>query len=170
MIGFSESSGSVWRIEVTKAKHNHTPIENFEGHAYARRLSSEDKKLVKELAEQDIPNQSIWRTLTKNNPARKLIPKDIHNAVQKINAEKNVGMDSSDDEIEHMEAEGEVGDEGEPACPYLQFPQGSRARGSCARLRTIQIGEHVGIDWELLDTVGEVARARDVTPPKSTCG
>ncbi|KAJ0489592.1 putative transcription factor FAR family [Helianthus annuus] len=91
MIGFSESSGSVWRIEVTKAKHNHTPIENFEGHAYARRLSSEDKKLVKELAEQDIRNQSIWRTLTKNNPARKLIPKDIHNAVQKINAEKNVG-------------------------------------------------------------------------------
>ncbi|KAM0018798.1 putative MULE transposase domain, FHY3/FAR1 family [Helianthus debilis subsp. tardiflorus] len=89
MIGFSESSGSVWRIEVTKAKHNHTPI-NLEGHAYARRLSSEDKKLVKELAEQDIPNQSIWRTLTKNNPARKLIPKDIHNAVQKINAEKNV--------------------------------------------------------------------------------
>ncbi|KAJ0495291.1 hypothetical protein HanIR_Chr12g0607231 [Helianthus annuus] len=91
MIGFSESSGSVWRIEVTKAKHNHTPIENFEGHAYARRLTSEDKKLVKELAEQDIPNQSIWRTLTKNNPARKLIPKDTHNVVQKINAEKNVG-------------------------------------------------------------------------------
>ncbi|KAJ0870310.1 putative transcription factor FAR family [Helianthus annuus] len=95
MIGFSESSGSVWRIEVTKAKHNHTPIENFEGHAYARRLSSEDKKLVKELAKQDIRNQSIWRTLTKNNPARKLIPKDIHNAVQKINAEKNVGMTST---------------------------------------------------------------------------
>ncbi|KAJ0441648.1 putative transcription factor FAR family [Helianthus annuus] len=91
MIGFSESSRSVWRIEVMKAKHNHTPIENLEGHAYARRLSSEDKKLVKELAEQDIPNQSIWRTLTKNNPDRKLIPKDIHNAVQKINAEKNVG-------------------------------------------------------------------------------
>ncbi|XP_022004389.1 UDP-glycosyltransferase 87A2 [Helianthus annuus] len=50
------------------------------------------------------------------------------------------GMDSSDDEIEHMEAEGEVGDEGEPAYPYLQFPQGSRARGRCARLRTIEIG------------------------------
>ncbi|KAL9996387.1 putative methylmalonate-semialdehyde dehydrogenase [Helianthus debilis subsp. tardiflorus] len=47
MIGFSKSSGSVWRIEVTKAKHNHTPIENFEGHAYARRLSSEDKNWLR---------------------------------------------------------------------------------------------------------------------------
>ncbi|MFS7934560.1 putative DNA-directed RNA polymerase [Helianthus anomalus] len=71
-------------------------------------------------------------------------------------------MDSSDDEIEHMEAQGEVWDEGEPTCPYLQFPQGSRARGRCARLRTIEIGGHVGIDWELLDTLGEVARARDI--------
>ncbi|KAJ0495393.1 hypothetical protein HanIR_Chr12g0608291 [Helianthus annuus] len=71
-------------------------------------------------------------------------------------------MDLSDEEIEHMEAEGEVGDEEEPACPYLQFPMGSRARGRCARLRTIEIGEHVGIDWELLSTVGEVERARDI--------
>ncbi|KAF5814804.1 hypothetical protein HanXRQr2_Chr03g0115241 [Helianthus annuus] len=71
-------------------------------------------------------------------------------------------MDSSDDEIEHMEAEGEVGDEGDPTCPYLQFPQGSRARGRCARLHTIEIGEHVGIDWELLTTLGEVERARDI--------
>ncbi|KAJ0959608.1 hypothetical protein HanPSC8_Chr00c017g0800751 [Helianthus annuus] len=46
----------------------------------------------------------------------------------------------------------------EPACPYLQFPMGSRARGRCARLRTIEIGEHVGIDWELLTTLGEVER------------
>ncbi|KAJ0575400.1 hypothetical protein HanIR_Chr05g0212311 [Helianthus annuus] len=61
-----------------------------------------------------------------------------------------------------MEAEGEVGDEEEPTCPYLQFPMGSRARGRCARLRTIEIGEHVGIEWELLSTVGEVERAREI--------
>ncbi|KAM0058427.1 hypothetical protein Hdeb2414_s0005g00170141 [Helianthus debilis subsp. tardiflorus] len=61
-----------------------------------------------------------------------------------------------------MEAEGAVGEEGEPACPYLQFSQGSRARGRCARLRTIEIGGHVGIDWDLLETVGEAARARDI--------
>ncbi|KAM0055000.1 hypothetical protein Hdeb2414_s0006g00201051 [Helianthus debilis subsp. tardiflorus] len=71
-------------------------------------------------------------------------------------------MDLSDEEIEHMEDEGLVGDEEEPACPYLQFPMGSRARGRCARLRTIPIGEHVGIDWELLSTLGEIERARQI--------
>ncbi|KAM0057520.1 hypothetical protein Hdeb2414_s0005g00159111 [Helianthus debilis subsp. tardiflorus] len=68
-------------------------------------------------------------------------------------------MDSSDDEIEHMEAEGEVGEE---VCPYLQFPQGSRVRRRCARLRTMEIGGHVGIDWELLETLGEAAQTRDI--------
>ncbi|KAJ0567817.1 hypothetical protein HanIR_Chr06g0289151 [Helianthus annuus] len=70
-------------------------------------------------------------------------------------------MDLSDEEIEHID-EGVEGGEEEPECPYLQFPVGSRARGRCARLRTIPIGEHVGIDWELLATVGEIERAREI--------
>ena len=51
----------------------------------------EDKRLIEQLAEQDIPNRSIWRTLTKKNPDKKIIPKHVHNDVQKINAGKRVG-------------------------------------------------------------------------------
>jgi hypothetical protein len=91
LIGVFESRRSVWRLKVRNPRHNHTPIENLEGHAYPRRLSSEDKRLLEEMAEQDIPKRNMWRTLLKKNPDKKVIPKDIHNAVQKINAEKRVG-------------------------------------------------------------------------------
>jgi histone-lysine N-methyltransferase SETD2 len=47
--------------------------------------------LVEQLAEQHIPTHSIWRTIMKNSPGKKVIPKDIHNAVQKIHAAKMVG-------------------------------------------------------------------------------
>jgi hypothetical protein len=40
------------------------------------------------MADQDIPKRSIWRTLTKKKPDKKLIPKDIHNVVQRIIAER----------------------------------------------------------------------------------
>ncbi|XP_021996685.1 uncharacterized protein LOC110893843 [Helianthus annuus] len=90
LIGFTESKGNVWRLEVTNPTHNHTPIENIEGHTYARRISSEDKRLIEQLAEQYNLNRSIWRTLTKKNPEKKIIPKDIHNVIQKINAGKRV--------------------------------------------------------------------------------
>jgi len=62
------SKRSYWKLEVKNPMHNHSPIENLEGHAYARRLSVDEKRLVGELAEQDIPARSIWSALTKNNP------------------------------------------------------------------------------------------------------
>ena len=93
LIGVVEPQRQVWRLKVKNPAHNHTPFENLEGHAYARRLSSDDKELVGQMLEQDIPNRTIWRTLTKKNPERKLIPKDINNACQKINVEKGVSYD-----------------------------------------------------------------------------
>ena len=93
LTGVFESKGKVWRVKEKNPAHNHTPFENLEGHAYARRLFSDDKELVGQMAEQDIPKRSIWRTIMAKNPDKKLIPKDIHNVVQKINAEKGVGED-----------------------------------------------------------------------------
>ncbi|KAK1430123.1 hypothetical protein QVD17_12657 [Tagetes erecta] len=72
--------------------HNHSPIENLEGHVYARRLSVEEKRLIGELIDQDIPARSIWSALTKKNPEKKIIKKDIDNAIQKINKENSVGQ------------------------------------------------------------------------------
>ncbi|KAK1410096.1 hypothetical protein QVD17_36629 [Tagetes erecta] len=85
------SNNSYWKLEVKNPMHNHSPIENLEGHAYARRLSVEEKRLVGELAELDIPARNIWAALTKNNPEKKVIKKDIQNVVQKINKENKVG-------------------------------------------------------------------------------
>ncbi|KAK1430047.1 hypothetical protein QVD17_12527 [Tagetes erecta] len=72
--------------------NNHSPIENLEGHAYARRLSVEEKRLIGELADQDIPTHSIWSAIMKKNLEKKIIKKDIDNAIQKINKENNVGV------------------------------------------------------------------------------
>jgi hypothetical protein len=66
------SKEGFWRLTVTNPRHNHTPIENLEGHAYARRLSTDDKRLVAELAEQEIPASSIWAALVKKNPEAKV--------------------------------------------------------------------------------------------------
>ncbi|KAK1435825.1 hypothetical protein QVD17_01595 [Tagetes erecta] len=86
------SKRSHWKLEVKNPMHNHSPIENLEGHAYARRISVEEKRLIGELADQDIPARSIWSALTKKNPEKKIIKKDIDNAIQKINKENSVGQ------------------------------------------------------------------------------
>ena len=65
-------NGSVWRLKLKNPKHNHTPIENIEGHAYARSLSTDDKRLVAELGDQNIPARSIWAALVKKNPETKV--------------------------------------------------------------------------------------------------
>ena len=91
--GLLDSDKNVWRLKVKNQAHNHTPFENLEGHAYARRLSSSDKELVAQMAVADVPKRTIWRTLMKKNPERKVILKDVHNAAQKLNPEKAKGSD-----------------------------------------------------------------------------
>lgn len=91
LAGAYDSTRKVWRLEVLNEMHNHGPTENLEGYAYARRLSTEEYKLVEDMAAQDIPIRSIWKTITKHNPKNKCVQKDIHNIIQKINLEKNKG-------------------------------------------------------------------------------
>ncbi|MFS7927232.1 hypothetical protein Hanom_Chr04g00306561 [Helianthus anomalus] len=45
---------------------------------------------------------------------------------------------------------------------YLTFSLVSDRHERCAKLRTMEIGGHVGIYWELLETVDEAARAREI--------
>ncbi|KAL8204993.1 hypothetical protein R6Q57_010616 [Mikania cordata] len=39
--------------------------------------------------------------------------------------------------------------------PILQFPEGSTTFGRCAKFRTMRIGRHKVVDWEVLDEIGE---------------
>ncbi|KAK1408060.1 hypothetical protein QVD17_39691 [Tagetes erecta] len=70
--GYSAVLRSYWKLEVKNPMHNHSPIENLEGHAYARRLAVEEKRLIGELADQDIPARSIWSAIMKKNPGKRL--------------------------------------------------------------------------------------------------
>ncbi|XP_076906113.1 uncharacterized protein LOC143562084 [Bidens hawaiensis] len=96
-----DTKHKVWRLDVLNEEHNHSPSENLEGYAYARRLSSDEYKLVEQLAAQNIPTRNIWKTITKQNPKSKCLSKDIHNVIQKINAEKRVG-ESPMQQLEHL--------------------------------------------------------------------
>ncbi|KAK1415508.1 hypothetical protein QVD17_31291 [Tagetes erecta] len=112
--------------------HNHSPIENLEGHAYARRLSVEEKRLIGELADQDIPARSIWSALTKKNPEKKDLPLE--------------------DEFIDALAEHE----------YLMFPEDEVAQEKCNKLKKMAVGGHIAIDWTFLDEIAETNRAREI--------
>ena len=82
----------VWKLIVINEKHNHAPAKFLEGHAYARRLTADDLGMVQELYLQSIPTRNILPTIKARNQDNLSVAKDIHNVIQKIRAEKNVGV------------------------------------------------------------------------------
>ncbi|MFS8020134.1 hypothetical protein Hanom_Chr15g01411951 [Helianthus anomalus] len=48
--------------------------------------------------------------------------------------------------------------------PYMEFPDGTDAAAHCMKLRRMHIGQHLGIDWDAPEKVGETARAREFVP------
>ncbi|XP_022019017.2 uncharacterized protein LOC110919048 [Helianthus annuus] len=92
VIGCLDRGSMSWRIDYLKKKineaHNHGPAEHLEGYAYARRLTPNEFRLVQELTDQDIQPHTIWKAATEQNPENVCVPKDIHNACQKIRAAK----------------------------------------------------------------------------------
>nr|GEW81118.1 protein FAR1-related sequence 5-like [Tanacetum cinerariifolium] len=51
-----------WTIRVVCIQHNHRPTMNLEGHAYARRLSKEEFRLVEDLTSRIVPPREILST------------------------------------------------------------------------------------------------------------
>ncbi|MFS7958173.1 hypothetical protein Hanom_Chr07g00675081 [Helianthus anomalus] len=68
----------------------------------------------------------------------------------------DMDMDFDEDEVQHVQQQAAVDPLDGHA--YLTFLLGSDRHERYAKLRTMEIGGHVGIDWDLLETVTEAAR------------
>uniref|UniRef100_A0A251T446 SWIM-type domain-containing protein n=1 Tax=Helianthus annuus TaxID=4232 RepID=A0A251T446_HELAN len=68
VIGCLDRGCMSWRIDYLNKNfneaHNHGPAEHLEGHAYARRLTPNEFRLVQVLTDQDIQPHTIWNNRT----------------------------------------------------------------------------------------------------------
>ncbi|MFS7921734.1 hypothetical protein Hanom_Chr03g00240381 [Helianthus anomalus] len=53
------------------------------------------------------------------------------------------------------------------AHPYLVFLLDTDVTAHCTKFRRMHIGQHLAVDWEALDSIGETARARYYVPVDS---
>ncbi|XP_022036676.2 uncharacterized protein LOC110939233 [Helianthus annuus] len=106
VIGRLDQSRRAWRIDYLNKNfneaHNHGPAEHLEGYAYARRLTPNEFRLVQELTDQDIQPHTISKAVSEQNPENVCVPKDIHNARQKIRAAKFEKKPSPMQRLEQM--------------------------------------------------------------------
>ncbi|GJS75907.1 FAR1-related sequence 5-like protein [Tanacetum coccineum] len=65
-------------------QHNHRPTENLEGHAYARRLSEDEFRLVEDLTSKTVPPREILSTLKDQYETNLLTLLTIYEAQKKI--------------------------------------------------------------------------------------
>jgi histone-lysine N-methyltransferase SETD2 len=73
-----------WKLEVKHANHNHDPFIHAEGHAFARRLTPQEEKMVETLYFQGLEPANIHLAIRAQNPDNVCILRDIHNTVSKI--------------------------------------------------------------------------------------
>ncbi|MFQ6667322.1 hypothetical protein Gotur_033382 [Gossypium turneri] len=52
-----------WTLRVICDQHNHPPAQHMEGHAYARRLKENEKKLLVDLTSKNVTPRDILSTL-----------------------------------------------------------------------------------------------------------
>ncbi|GKC05464.1 probable terpene synthase 6, partial [Tanacetum coccineum] len=65
-------------------QHNHRPTENLEGHAYARRLSEDEFRLVEDLTSKTVPPREILSTLKDQDETNLSTLPTIYEAQKKI--------------------------------------------------------------------------------------
>nr|GEZ43657.1 hypothetical protein [Tanacetum cinerariifolium] len=90
-IGQYSSSHDYWTIRVVCDQHNHLPTQNLEGHAYARRLSDDEYRLVEDLTWKNVRPREILSTLKDQNENNLSTLSTIYDAQHKIRKVENVG-------------------------------------------------------------------------------
>lgn len=80
-----------WTLRVICETHNHKPALYMEGHPYARRLSEDEARLVKDLSINNVKSRNILSTLKQQNMDNASIFKTIYNARHKFRTTENVG-------------------------------------------------------------------------------
>nr|KJB31022.1 hypothetical protein B456_005G173000 [Gossypium raimondii] len=71
-------------------QHNHPPAQHMEGHAYARRLKENEKKLLVDLTSKNVTPRDILSALKEQNENNVSTLKTIYNARQKLCLSQNV--------------------------------------------------------------------------------
>nr|GEV36374.1 hypothetical protein [Tanacetum cinerariifolium] len=85
------SSHGYWTIRVVCDQHNHLPTPNLEGHAYARRLSHDEYRLVEDLTWKNVRPREILSTLKDQNENNLSTLSTIYDAQRKIRKVENAG-------------------------------------------------------------------------------
>ncbi|XP_012841615.1 PREDICTED: uncharacterized protein LOC105961898 [Erythranthe guttata] len=80
-----------WVLTVECGSHNHSDFENFQGHSYAGRLTSEELTLVEDLSNALVKPKAILSSLKLKNPTNASLIKTVYNARQKIQFKENAG-------------------------------------------------------------------------------
>ncbi|KAL7154829.1 hypothetical protein ABFS83_03G029800 [Erythranthe nasuta] len=80
-----------WVLTVECSSHNHSDFENFQGHLYAGRLTSEEMALVEDLSNALVKPKAILSSLKLKNPTNASLIKTVYNARQKIQFKENAG-------------------------------------------------------------------------------
>ncbi|XP_012844895.1 PREDICTED: protein FAR1-RELATED SEQUENCE 5-like [Erythranthe guttata] len=80
-----------WVLTVECGSHNHSDFENFQGHSYAGRLTSEEMALVEDLSNALVKPKAILSSLKLKNPTNASLIKTVYNARQKIQFKENAG-------------------------------------------------------------------------------
>ncbi|KAB2041873.1 hypothetical protein ES319_D02G177900v1 [Gossypium barbadense] len=73
-------------------QHNHPPAQHMEGHAYARRLKENEKKLLVDLTSKNVTPRDILSALKEQNENNVSTLKTIYNARQKLRLSQNVSV------------------------------------------------------------------------------
>ncbi|TYH52826.1 hypothetical protein ES332_D09G055000v1 [Gossypium tomentosum] len=80
-----------WTLRVICDQHNHPPTQHMKGHAYARRLKENEKKLLVDLTSKNVTPRDILSTLKEQDESNVSTLKTIYNARQKLRSSQNVG-------------------------------------------------------------------------------
>ena len=87
-----------WVLKVMCGMHNHGLVENFEGHPYVGRLSSEELSNLSDMTLNMIKPRNALLSLQHNNPNSHTTIRQIYNARQKIRSSLRQGRT----ELQHL--------------------------------------------------------------------
>ncbi|TYI31732.1 hypothetical protein ES332_A04G005100v1 [Gossypium tomentosum] len=79
-----------WTLRMICDQHNHPPAQHMEGHAYARRLKENEKKLLGDLTSKNVTPRDVFSTLKEQDENNISTLKTIYNARKKLHSTQNV--------------------------------------------------------------------------------
>ncbi|KAJ0906913.1 putative FHY3/FAR1 family protein [Helianthus annuus] len=86
LLAIRDVTNDTWELKVDNQNHNHEPTTSLLGHAFVRRFTEAEYKLVEQLTAQNMEPRIIFQTLRKQFPDSLHVQKDVQNVVQKIRA------------------------------------------------------------------------------------